>query len=79
MPAEPEVILPGGPHALGDSIAIRGDRPSRFVGQELISTYEDTPYGRITYDSPGYAYHLTKYSRRRRSTRAVHDAIWGTS
>ena len=29
-PAEPEVILPCGPYAVGDSIRIRGDRPSRF-------------------------------------------------
>ena len=78
-PAEPEVILPGGPYALGDSITIRDDRPSRFASQELVCAYEDTPSGRITDDSPGYAYHLTKYSRPRRSTRAVHDAIWETA
>lgn len=78
-PSEPEVILPGGSYALGDSITIRGDRPSRFAGQELVCAYEDTPSGRITDDSPGYAYHLTKYGRPRRSTRAVHDAIWETA
>ena len=78
-PAEPEVLLPGGPYALGDSITIRGDRPSRFAGQELVCAYEDTPSGRIKDDSPGYAYHLTKYGRPRRSTRAVHDAIWETA
>jgi hypothetical protein len=78
-PAEPEVILPGGPYALGDSITIRGDRPSRFAGQELVCAYEDTPSGRIADDSPGYAYHLTKYGRPRRSTRAVHDASWETA
>jgi len=80
-PAEPDVILPGGPYAVGDSImtdsiTIRSDRPSRFAGQELVCAYEDTPSGRISDDSPGYAYHLTKYGRPRRSTRAVHDAIW---
>ena len=78
-PAKPEVILPGGPYALGDSITIRGERPSRFAGQELVCAYEDTPSGRITDDSPGYAYHCTKYGRPRRSTRAVHDAIWETA
>ena len=83
-PAEPEVILPGGPYATGDSIktdsiTIRGDRPSRFAGQELVCAYEDTPSGRIADDSPGYAYHLTRYGLPRRSTRAVHDAIWETT
>ena len=83
-PAEPEVILPGGPYTVGgniktDSIKIRGDRPSRFAGQELVCAYEDTPSGRIADDSPGYAYHLTRYGRPRRSTRAVHDAIWETA
>jgi DNA-binding CsgD family transcriptional regulator len=78
-PDDPEAILPGGPCAAGDSITIRGDRPSRFAGQELLCAYEDTPSGRITDDSPGYAYHLTKYGRARRSTRAVHDAIWETA
>ena len=75
-PDRPEAILPGGPYATGDSIKIRGDRPSRFAGQELVCAYEDTPCGRIPDDSPGYAYHLTKYGRPRRTTRAVHDAIW---
>jgi hypothetical protein len=78
-PADPDVILPGGPYAGGDSIKIRGDRPSRFAGQELFCAYEDTPSGRIADDSPGYGYHLTKYGRLRRSTRAVHDAIWETA
>lgn len=83
-PAEPEAILPGGPYAIGDSIGmdsikIRDDRPSRFAGQELVCAYEDTPSGRIPDDSPGYGYHLTKYRRLRRSTRAVHDAIWETA
>jgi hypothetical protein len=76
-PGMPEAILPGGPYATGDSIKIRGDRPSRFSGQELVCAYEDTPSGRIPDDSSGYAYHLTKYGRPRRTTRAVHDAIWG--
>ena len=75
-PAEPKIILPGGPYALGDIITMRSDRPSRFAGQDLVCAYEDTPSGRILDDSPGYAYHLTKYGRPRRSTRAVHDAIW---
>ncbi len=85
-PARPEEILPGGPYATGDSIrsdsfredsiTIRGDRPSRFAGQELVCAYEDTPSGRIPDDSPGYGYHLTKYGRQRRATRAVHDALW---
>ena len=75
-PDRPEAILPSGPYATGDSIRIRGDRPSRFAGQELVCAYEDTPSGRIPDDSPGYAYHLTKYGRPRRTTRAVHDAIW---
>jgi hypothetical protein len=78
-PGPPDVILPDGPHAAGDSIKIRGDRPSRFAGQELLCAYEDTPSGRIPDDSPGYAYYLTKYGRTRRATRAVHDAIWGTA
>jgi len=56
-PDRPEAILPGGPYATGDSIKIRGDRPSRFAGQELVCAYEDTPSGRIPDDSPGYAYH----------------------
>lgn len=75
-PGEPETIVPGGPYATGDSIKIRSDRPSRFAGQELVCAYEDTPSGRIPDDSPGYAYHLTKYGRPRRTTRAVHDLIW---
>ncbi len=80
-PDKPEVILPGSPYSLGDSITIDSitigsDRPSRFAGQELVCAYEDTPSGRIPDDSPGYGYHLTKYGRQRRSTRAVHDAIW---
>jgi hypothetical protein len=58
---------------------IRSDRPSRFAGQDLLYAYEDTPSKRITDDSPGYAYHLTKYGRPRRSTRAVHHAIWETA
>jgi hypothetical protein len=76
-PAKPADILPRGPYATGDSIKIRGDRPSRFAGQELVCAYEDTPSGQIPDDSPGYAYHLTTYGRPRRTTRAVHDAIWG--
>jgi hypothetical protein len=85
-PARPEEILPGGPYATGDSITsdgfredsitIRGDRPSRFAGQELVCAYEDTPSGLIPDDSPGYGYHLTNYGRQRRATRAVHDALW---
>jgi hypothetical protein len=85
-PARPEEILPGGPYATGDgftsdnfsqdSITLRDDRPSRFAGQDLVCAYEDTPSGRIPDDSPGYAYHLTSYGRRRRATRAVHDALW---
>ena len=79
-PAEPEIILPGGPYALGDSITIRSDRPSRFFARPGARLrVRDTPSGRIADDSPGYAYHLTKYGRPRRSTRAVHDAIWETA
>lgn len=51
-PDRPEAILPGGPYATGDSIKIRGDRPNRFAGQELVCSYEDTPSGRIPDDSP---------------------------
>jgi hypothetical protein len=75
-PDRPEAILPGGPYTTGDSIKIRGDRPSRFADQDLVCAYEDTPSGRIPDDSTGYAYHLTKYGRPRRTTRAVHNAIW---
>jgi len=75
-PSRPEAILPSGAYATGDSIKIRGDRPSRFAGQELICACEDKPSGRIADDSPGYAYLLTTYGRPRRTTRAVHDAIW---
>jgi hypothetical protein len=75
-PDTPEAILPGGPYAIGDSIKIRGERPSPFAGQELTCAYEDQPSGLIPDDSPGYAYHLTNYGRSRRTTRAVHDAIW---
>lgn len=75
-PDQPDAILPSGPYAVGDSIRIRADRPSRFAGQDLVCAYEDTPTGRIPDDSPGYAYLLTKYGRPRRTTRAVHDAIW---
>jgi hypothetical protein len=75
-PDPPEAILPHGPYATGDSIKIRADRPSRFAGRELLCAYEDTPSGRIPDDSPGYAYLLTRYGRPRRTTRAVHDAIW---
>jgi hypothetical protein len=75
-PNPPEAILPLGQYAVGDSIKIRADRPSRFAGQELSCAYEDTPSGRITDDSPGYAYLLTTYGRPRRTTRAFHDAIW---
>lgn len=78
-PDPPEAILPCGPYTAGDSIKIRGDRPSRFAGQDLVCAYEDTPTGRIPDDSPGYAYLLTKYGRPRRTTRAVHDAIWASA
>jgi hypothetical protein len=75
-PDLPESILPGGPYATGDGATIPPDRPSRFAGQRLVFAYEDKPSGRIADDSPGYAYYLTDYGRSRRSTRAVHDAIW---
>jgi hypothetical protein len=75
-PEPPEAILPCGPYATGDSIKIRGNRPSRFAGQELVCAYEDAPTGRIPDDSPGYAYLLTTYGRPRRTTRAVNNAIW---
>jgi hypothetical protein len=75
-PDSPDVILSGDPYAIGDNIKIPGGRPSRFAGQELVCAYEDTPSGRTLDDSTGYAYYLTKYGRPRRTTRAVHDAIW---
>jgi len=75
-PDLPDVILPNDPYAVGDSIKIHSGRPSRFAGQELMCAYEEIPSEQIPDDSPGYAYVLTKYGRRRRSTRAVHDAIW---
>lgn len=75
-PGPPEAILPRGPYAAGDSRKIRAGRPSRFAGQELACAYEDAPSGRIADDSPGYPYLLTEYGRPRRTTWAVHDAIW---
>jgi hypothetical protein len=46
------------------------------AGQALVFAYEEAPSGMLADDSPGYAYHVTNYGRRIRSTRAVHDAIW---
>jgi hypothetical protein len=75
-PGTPEEVLPGGSYATGDGVKIRADRPSRFAGQRLVFAYEDEPSGKIADDSPGYTYELTEYGRSRRTTRAVHDAIW---
>jgi|ERR1022692_234049 hypothetical protein len=80
-PAEPDEILPHG-YAVGEYLALPlklpADRPSRFAGQELMCAYEDTVSGRLPDDSPGYVYHMRLGTnvKARRSTKAVHDAIW---
>jgi len=77
-PYKPDELLPGGGYAEGYHLKLPADRPSRFAGQELMCAYEDTVSGRLPDDSPGYVYHMKHgtHVKPRRSTKAVHDAIW---
>jgi len=68
-----EQLLESG-HGTGLKIQIKEGLPSRFAGQELMAMYELEP-GTIPDDSPGYVYRLTGGGGRR-TTKAVHDAIW---
>ena len=70
-----EHLLPD-EYAVGFEMKIKEGLPSRFAGQRLIAMCALEPDA-LPDDSPNYVYQVNG-GRGRRTTKAVHDEIWGT-